>query len=651
MPESSSILAVIPALNEAAALPGVLRRLREQGITRVRVVDNGSEDGTAEAARLGGAEVVAEPRRGYGMACWTALQDLPEDVDWILFCDADGSDDLERLPEFLDAAEHHDFILGDRRRLPESAATLALPQRWGNALATALIRLGWGQAYQDLGPMRLVRRAALERMAMEDRGFGWTIEMQIRAAENGLRIREIPVRARARQGGRSKISGTVRGVFMAGSVILGTWAKFFLRKPGVQAALRVGSAGALVAGAGLMAPFGDFARLGVHPLFWAGAGLMALGYALSWPLRGMTWLWLLGLALGLRAVLFFMFPGDDVWRYLWEGRVQNAGFNPYLFAPAAAELAHLRTPWWELVGHKEISAIYPPLTQALMRVAALGPDWGLLKLMVLAGDLAVVILLAKRFGTVAAARYAWCPLVLVVFAGGAHFDAWMLAALGAGWWAWDRGRWRMAALALGVACGIKYVAAPLLAWMLWRTFQGKGAKALLQAILLAAAPTLMAVCLLPPPWNPSDWLPKDFALYARSADLIPRLVGEAWEESLRMNQIYLLPAAVVAGWVVLRSGTLAQAGERWFLGLLVFSPLVHGWYFTWALPFAAATGHWGWRLAGISALVYFQLQQTAFEGQDWLLSGPQLALLWGPLLAGAAWQEMAKAKGANPKSQ
>jgi glycosyltransferase involved in cell wall biosynthesis len=643
MLEPTSILGVIPALNEAAALPDVLRRLRAQGITRVRVVDNGSEDGTAEAARDGGAEVVKEPVRGYGMACWRALQELPEDVEWVFFCDADGSDELERLPEFLEAAERHDFVLGDRWSDAAGAATLTLPQRWGNRLATALIRLAWGFAYRDLGPMRLIRRAALERIAMEDRGFGWTIEMQIRAVEEGLRIAEVPVRARERQGGRSKISGTVRGVVSAGTVILATWGKFFLRKARVQGALRVGSAALLLAGAGVMVPFGDFARLGVHPLFWAGAGLMAAGYGLSWGLRGMSWLWLLGLAAGLRAVLLFMFPGDDVWRYLWEGRVLNAGFNPYVLPPSSEVLAPLRTPWWELVGHKEITAIYPPLTQALMRVAALGGDWLLLKLMIAAADLAVVALLAWRLGTGVAARYAWCPLVLVVFAGGAHFDAWMLAAMTASWLLWERGRLRWAALAMGAACGIKYVAAPLLAWMLWRTARRAGWRAAGWGAALAVLPSGLAWLSLPAPWDLRDWLPRDFALYARSADLVPRLVGEVWPDSLRMNPLYLLPAGLAGVWVVLRAPDLPQAATRWFLALLLFSPLVHGWYFTWALPFAAATGHWGWRWAGISALVYFQLQQTAFDRQDWLLSWPQLALLWGPLLLGS-WMQMQMTK-------
>lgn len=648
MCDPRQILVVIPALNEAEALPGVLQRLREQGLSRVRVVDNGSTDGTATVAAASGAEVVEERRRGYGQACWTGLQNLPEEVAWVLFCDADGSDDLERLPEFFEAMEDHDFILGDRRGFPESAATLTLPQRWGNALATSLIRLGWGHRYHDLGPMRLVRREALDRMAMEDRGFGWTVEMQIRAVEEGLRIREIPVKGRDRQGGVSKISGTVRGVFMAGTVILGTWAKFFLRKPVVQSGLRLGSAAGLFLGGAMMVPFGDFERLGVVSWFWMGAALMSLGYAASWGLRSVSWVWMMVLAVGLRLLFLPMFPGDDVWRYLWEGLVQNQGYNPYVWAPASAELAHLRTPWWGFIQHPEITAIYPPLAQALMRLAAMGPGWWLLKGMVVVADLAVVVLLARRAGTVRAMAYACCPLVLVVFAGGAHFDPWMLLAMVAGWYLWQDGRWKWACLAMGTACGIKYVAAPLLAWMVWRLFRGErpgspwcpGKAA--AASGLALIPTAFALALLPPPHHPFQWWSRDFVQYARSADFVPRLVAEGWEASLRHNQLYLVPVALVAIWVIWRSPTLVRAGQTWFLGLMVFSPLVHGWYFTWALPFAAFTGHWGWRMVGMSGLVYFQLQQTAFDGNDWLLSWPQWALLWGPFLLGSAWEYFAK---------
>lgn len=628
---------IIPALNEAQALPGVLDRLRKQGLSRIRVVDNGSSDGTAAVAAAGGARVIAEPRRGYGQACWTGLQDLPGDVDWIFFCDADGSDDLEKFPAFLDAAADHDFILGDRRAVAESAETLTLPQRWGNALATGLIRLGWGYRYHDLGPMRLVRRSALEKIAMEDRGFGWTVEMQIRAVESGLRIREIPVCSRDRQGGQSKISGTVRGVVMAGSVILGTWAKFFLRKSPVQTFLKWGSLALLFAGAAILMPSGNFARHGVLPQFWAGALVMSAGYVLSWGLRSVSLAWLLLTAVGCRLILLPMFPADDVWRYLWEGWVQNHGFNPYVLAPSSAELAHLRTPWWDLIQHRDITAIYPPLAQLFLRVAALLPGWVLLKGMVAAADLAVVLLLARKLGTLKAAYYAWCPLVLVVFAGGAHFDSWMLLAMVAGWYLWDAGKWRTAAVSMGVACGIKYVAAPLLAWMLWRLALGHWRKAVV-AVGLAVLPTVLAIALLPPPHDPTQWLPRDFAQYARSADFLPRLVAECWESSLRQNSLYVLPAAAIAIGVVWRARTTALAGQNWFLGLLLVSPLVHAWYLVWALPFAAASGHLGWRLAAMSGLVYYALQQTAFEERNWLLTWPQWGWFWGPLVLGSLWE-------------
>lgn len=636
IPDPSRILTVIPALNEAEALPGVLDRLRKQGLSRIRVVDNGSTDETAAVAAGCGAEVVTEPRKGYGQACWTGLQNLPGGIDWIFFCDADGSDDLDQLPAFLAAAKDHDFVLGDRRATAESAATLTLPQRWGNALATGLIRLGWGTRYHDLGPMRLVRRRALEQIAMEDRGFGWTVEMQIRAAESGLRIREIPVLGRERQGGHSKISGTVRGVMMAGSVILGTWGKFFLRKAPVQTFLKWGSMALLFAGAAIMMPSGNFARHGVLPSFWAGAWVMSAGYGLSWGLRSVSRAWLLFAAIGCRLILLPMFPSDDVWRYLWEGWVQNHGFNPYVLAPSSAELAHLRTPWWDLIQHRDITAIYPPLAQGLLRVAASVPGWALLKGMVVAADLAVVLLLARKLGTVKAAYYAWCPLMLLVFAGGAHFDSWMLLAMVAGWLLWDAGKWRPAALSMGVACGIKYVAAPLLAWMLWRLALENRRKAAVAA-LLALLPTALAIALLPPPLDPTHWLPRDFAQYARSADFLPRLVAECWEGSLRLNALYLFPAAAWAVWVVWTSRTLARAGQNWFLGLLLVSPLVHTWYLAWALPFAAASGHLGWRMAGMFGLVYYALQQTAFEERTWLLTWPQWLLFWGPLVLGTLW--------------
>ncbi len=224
-------LVIIPALNEEAALPRVLQDLRELGITRIRVVDNGSTDRTAEVARHLGAEVRSEPVRGYGAACWRGMEEMGAEVQWVLFCDADGSDDLSELHRLFElAAAGAEMVLGNRRASPEGRGAMTPQQNFGNALATALIALGWGYRYQDLGPLRLISRPGLDRIAMQDRGFGWTVEMQVRAVEEGLKIAEIPVGYRRRQAGRSKISGTILGSVRAGSVILSTVGGLWLRR-------------------------------------------------------------------------------------------------------------------------------------------------------------------------------------------------------------------------------------------------------------------------------------------------------------------------------------------------------------------------------------------------------------------------------------
>ncbi|MEB3358731.1 MAG: glycosyltransferase family 2 protein [Synechococcales bacterium] len=224
------ILVLIPVRNEAGAIATVIRSLRSYGLSRIRVIDNGSTDRSAQIAKESGAEVVWEPLMGYGRACWCGLQNLPPDVDWILFCDGDGSDDLSALPDFLAQMDHADFILGNRRATAAGRAALTPVQNLGNWLASTLIHLGWGYAYHDLGPLRLVRRQALEAMEMGDRGFGWTVEMQVRAVELGLRIVELPVGYRPRLAGQSKISGTLRGSLRAGQVILSTLGRLYWRR-------------------------------------------------------------------------------------------------------------------------------------------------------------------------------------------------------------------------------------------------------------------------------------------------------------------------------------------------------------------------------------------------------------------------------------
>ncbi|MEM9007849.1 MAG: glycosyltransferase family 2 protein, partial [Cyanobacteria bacterium P01_F01_bin.86] len=224
-----TILVIIPALNEEATIGTVIQELQAIGLSRIRVVDNGSHDRTARVAAGAGAEVIHEPVKGYGQACWSGLQAMAPDIEWILFCDADGSDDLSQLPELLAPRSDYDFILGNRRGTKAGRDHLTPVQNFGNWLASTLIHWGWGYRYHDLGPLRLIRLQALESIDMRDRSFGWTVEMQARAVECELRIAELPVNYRPRQGGQSKISGTLSGSFKAGTIILTTLAILYLR--------------------------------------------------------------------------------------------------------------------------------------------------------------------------------------------------------------------------------------------------------------------------------------------------------------------------------------------------------------------------------------------------------------------------------------
>jgi len=214
---------VIPALNESRALPLVLADLPREGVRQVVVADNGSTDGTAAVASGLGCRVVHEPRRGYGSACLAALAVVaasapPPDV--VVFLDADHSDHADELPALLlpIARGEADLVVGSRRAEP---GALLPQQRAGNRIASLLIRALYGVRVTDLGPFRAIRWPALETLAMEDRDYGWTAEMQVKAIRRGLRYHEVPVSYRRRVG-RSKIAGTWRGTFGAGFKIVAT---------------------------------------------------------------------------------------------------------------------------------------------------------------------------------------------------------------------------------------------------------------------------------------------------------------------------------------------------------------------------------------------------------------------------------------------
>lgn len=220
---ASRITLLLPALNEEQALPQVFAQLPRELFSQIIVVDNGSTDCTAEVARQLGATVVREFRRGYGQACLTGLTQVADDTGIVVFLDADGSDVPSEIEHLLAPilAEEADLVIGSRVSGQAEPGALRWQQRWGNRLATLMIRALYGVRYTDLGPCRAIRWRALRALDLQDRNYGWTAEMQIKAAQRGLRIREVPVSYRRRIG-ESKISGTIRGTLLAGGKIIWT---------------------------------------------------------------------------------------------------------------------------------------------------------------------------------------------------------------------------------------------------------------------------------------------------------------------------------------------------------------------------------------------------------------------------------------------
>ncbi len=222
---------VIPALNEEASISLVLRDIPGEYVNTIVVVDNGSSDRTAEIAAEEGANVCREPKRGYGAACLRGLAELAKQPsgppEIVVFLDADYSDHPEELPSLLKPIMEDDFELVIGSRIIGKRESGAMPPQslYGNQFACWLMWLLFGARFTDLGPFRAIRWTALESLGMCDENYGWTVEMQIKAARQKLRVREVPVSYRRRVG-TSKISGTIRGTILAGSKILYLIAKY-----------------------------------------------------------------------------------------------------------------------------------------------------------------------------------------------------------------------------------------------------------------------------------------------------------------------------------------------------------------------------------------------------------------------------------------
>jgi glycosyltransferase involved in cell wall biosynthesis len=222
------ISVIIPALNEEEPIAAVVRACLTTGLPgEVIVVDNGSTDRTSERAQAAGGRVVSEPTPGYGRACAAGIRalSLPQSRDdVVVFLDGDGSDCPEFMPQLVEPIQRgeQDFVIGSRTRGKREPGSMNFQQVFAGRLAGWLLRLLYGVRYTDMCPFRAIRRSALDDLGMKELTYGWNLEMQMRAARARLRILEVPVNHRCRTGGESKVSGTLRGTFVAGVRIIAT---------------------------------------------------------------------------------------------------------------------------------------------------------------------------------------------------------------------------------------------------------------------------------------------------------------------------------------------------------------------------------------------------------------------------------------------
>lgn len=227
---NTDIRVIIPAFNEQNAVGLVIDEIPKEWVSEVIVVDNGSTDNTFEQAKSRGATALKEPTRGYGNACLKGMEHIansPTKPDIVVFLDGDHSDYPEQLIELVQPIidDKMDMVIGSRALGNKEKGSMTPQQIFGNWLATSLIKLFYGVKYTDLGPFRSIRYESLMTIGMKDRTYGWTVEMQLKAAKLNLRTMDIPVNYRQRIG-VSKVSGTVKGTLGAGYKIIYTIFKY-----------------------------------------------------------------------------------------------------------------------------------------------------------------------------------------------------------------------------------------------------------------------------------------------------------------------------------------------------------------------------------------------------------------------------------------
>lgn len=224
MKNPPKVVVIIPAVNEEESIGKVVEAIPRPLVDTIIVGNNGSKDNTAEVAKKAGAVVVDESRPGYGWACLKGMEyasQMDEKPDIIVFIDGDFSDYPEEMPNVVAPIieKDIDLVIGSRALGAKEKGSMTFPQRFGNWLATRLMRLFYRVRYTDLGPFRAIKYDALMNLGMSDKTYGWTIEMQLRAAKHKLTYTEVPVNYKRRIG-KSKVSGTIKGTILAGYKII-----------------------------------------------------------------------------------------------------------------------------------------------------------------------------------------------------------------------------------------------------------------------------------------------------------------------------------------------------------------------------------------------------------------------------------------------
>ena len=214
--QKNRVALVIPVINEGETIAGVVGAVSRDFFDDIIVVDGGSRDETVARARAAGARVLVELRAGYGAACLAGAR-AAADCEVIAFIDGDGSDDPRDLVRVVAPIlfGDRDFVIGSRTRGKREPGSMGAHQLLAGRLAGLAIRALYGVRYTDMGPLRAIRREALEKLGMREMTYGWNLEMQMRAARGKLRILELPVAHRRRAGGASKVAGSLRGTLRA----------------------------------------------------------------------------------------------------------------------------------------------------------------------------------------------------------------------------------------------------------------------------------------------------------------------------------------------------------------------------------------------------------------------------------------------------